>query len=45
MIAREDVAAWLVQAATSPQTSRRTVSITGGTRTKENLQSEAARHV
>jgi uncharacterized protein YbjT (DUF2867 family) len=35
-IARADVAAWLVQAATSPQTSRRTVSITGGTRTKEN---------
>ncbi len=44
-IARADVAAWLVQAATSPQTRRRTVSITGGTRTKENLQSEAARHV
>ena len=44
-IARADVAAWLVQAATSPRTSRRTVSITGGTRTKENLQSEAARHV
>ncbi len=44
-IARADVAAWLVQAATSLQTSGRTVSITGGTRTKENLQSEAARHV
>ncbi len=44
-IARADVAARLVQAATSPQTSRRTVSITGGTRTMENLQSEAARHV
>ena len=44
-IARADVAAWLIQAATSPQTSRRTVSITGGTRTKENLQSEEARHV
>ena len=44
-IARADVAAWLVQAATSPQTSRRTVSITGGTRKKENLQSEAAKHV
>jgi uncharacterized protein YbjT (DUF2867 family) len=29
-IARTDVAAWLVQAATNPQTSRRTVSITGG---------------
>ena len=37
-IARADVAAWLVQAATNPQTSHRTVSITGGTRTKENLQ-------
>jgi uncharacterized protein YbjT (DUF2867 family) len=44
-IARADVAAWLVQEATSPQNSRRTVSITGGTRTEENLQSEAARHV
>jgi len=29
-IARADVAAWLIQAATSPQTSRRAVSITGG---------------
>jgi uncharacterized protein YbjT (DUF2867 family) len=28
-IARTDVAAWLLQAATSPETSRRTVSITG----------------
>src|SRR5712692_11742780 len=44
-IASADVASWLVQAATSPRTSRRTVSITGGTRTKENLQSEAVRHV
>src|SRR6266851_1278916 len=44
-IARADVAAWLVQAATSTQSSRRTVSITGGTGTKENLQSETARHV
>jgi uncharacterized protein YbjT (DUF2867 family) len=33
-IARADVAAWLVQAATSPQTSRRSVSITEGARTK-----------
>jgi len=42
-IARADVAAWLVQAATSPQNSRRSVSITGGTRTKENVQLEAVR--
>ena len=42
-IARADVAAWLIQAATSPQTSRRSVSITGGTRTKENVQLEAVR--
>jgi uncharacterized protein YbjT (DUF2867 family) len=28
-IARTDVAAWLLRAATSPETSRRTVSITG----------------
>ena len=40
-IARADVAAWLVLAATSPQTSRRAVSITGGTRTKENRQADA----
>ena len=32
-ISRSDVAAWLVQAATSPQYSRRSVGITGGTRT------------
>ena len=42
-IARADVAAWLVQAATSLQTSRRSVSITGGTRTRENVQLEAVR--
>ena len=36
-IPRADVAAWLVQAATSPQMSRRSVSITGGARTKENV--------
>jgi len=36
-IPRADVAAWLVQAATSPHTSRRSVSITGGARTKENV--------
>ncbi len=32
-ISRADVAAWLVQAATSPQYSRRSVGITGETRT------------
>jgi len=42
-ITRTDVAAWLVQAATSPQVSRRSVSITGGTPTKGNIQSEAVR--
>lgn len=31
-ISRADVAAWMVQAATSPQTSRRTVGIAGGRR-------------
>ena len=36
-IPRADVAAWLIQAATSPQMSHRTVSITGGARTKENV--------
>ena len=33
-IARADVAAWLLRAATSPETSRRTVSITGQAVTK-----------
>ena len=33
-IARADVAAWLLRAATSPETSRRTVSITGQTVSK-----------
>jgi len=42
-IARADVAAWLVQAATSLQTSRRSVSITGGAKTKENVKLEAGR--
>jgi uncharacterized protein YbjT (DUF2867 family) len=37
-IARADVAAWLVQAATSPQTSRRSVSITEGARTSSQLR-------
>jgi len=37
-ISRADVAAWLVLAATSPEPSRRSVGITGGTRTKEDLQ-------
>src|SRR5260221_328303 len=43
-ISRGDVAAWLVQAATSPQTSRSSVGITGGTRTKQNVQPEAGSH-
>jgi uncharacterized protein YbjT (DUF2867 family) len=43
-IARADVAAWLVQAATSPQTSRRSVSITGGHGPKERIAVEAAEH-
>jgi uncharacterized protein YbjT (DUF2867 family) len=34
-ISRADVAAWLVEAATSHQTSRRGIDITGGARTKE----------
>src|SRR6266571_3319977 len=43
-IARADVAAWLVEAATSPQTSRRGVSITGGHGPKEQIAVEAAEH-
>ncbi len=43
-IARADVAAWLVQAAISPQTSRRSVSITGGHGPKEHIAVEAAEH-
>ena len=43
-IARADVAAWLVQAATSPQTSRRSVSITGGHGPKEHIAVEAVEH-
>ncbi len=43
-IARADVAAWLVEAATSPQTSRRSVSITGGHGPKEQIAVEAAEH-
>jgi len=43
-IARADVAAWLVQAATSPQTSRRSVSITGGHGPKEHIALEAVEH-
>jgi len=43
-ISRADVAAWLVLAATSPEPSRRSVGITGGTRTKEDRQLGAARH-
>jgi len=43
-IARADVAAWLVQAATSPQTSPRSVSITGGHGPKEHIAVEAVEH-
>src|SRR5713226_4401504 len=42
-IARADVAAWLVQAATSPQTSRRSVSITEGARTKRTHRAGGGR--
>jgi uncharacterized protein YbjT (DUF2867 family) len=35
-ISRADVAAWLVEAATSHQASRRGIDITGGARTKED---------
>jgi uncharacterized protein YbjT (DUF2867 family) len=43
-ISRADVAAWLVQAATTAQPSRSSVGITGGTRTKQNVQLEAVKH-
>ena len=43
-IARADVAAWLVQAATSPQTSRRSVSITEGARTNRTYRAGGGRH-
>ncbi len=43
-ISRADVAAWLVQAATTPQPSRSSVGIAGGTRTKQNVQPEAVSH-
>jgi len=43
-ISRADVATWLIQAATSRQPSGRSVRITGGTRTKENVQLEVVRH-
>ncbi len=43
-IARADVAAWLVQAATSPQTNPRSVSITGGHGPKEHIAVEAVEH-
>src|SRR5712692_5286191 len=43
-IARADVAAWLVQAATSPQTSRRSVSITEGTAQKEHIALKVVEH-
>lgn len=43
-ISRADVAAWMVQAATSRQTSRRSVGITGGRPTRESVELEAVRH-
>src|SRR5712691_2397419 len=43
-IARADVAAWLVQAATGPETSRRSVSITDGHGPKEHIALEAVEH-
>lgn len=43
-ISRADVAAWLVQAATSMQYSRRSVGITGATRTKHDVQLKAVKH-
>jgi uncharacterized protein YbjT (DUF2867 family) len=43
-ISRADVAEWMVQAATSSQLSRRSVGITEGTRTKQNVALEAAEH-
>jgi uncharacterized protein YbjT (DUF2867 family) len=42
-ISRADVAGWLVEAVTSRQTSRRGIDITGGARTKEDLQINAVR--
>ncbi len=41
-ISRADVAAWMLQAATSVQHSRRSVGITGPARTRETSHSEAA---
>jgi uncharacterized protein YbjT (DUF2867 family) len=43
-ISRADVATRLVQAATDGQPGGRSVRITGGTSTKENVQQEAVRH-
>jgi uncharacterized protein YbjT (DUF2867 family) len=43
-ISRADVAAWIVQAATSRQTSHRSVGITGGRPTRESVELEAVRH-
>ena len=43
-ISRADVATWLVRVATSPQSSRSSVGITGGTRTKQNIRPEAVTH-
>ncbi len=43
-ISRADVAEWMVQAATSSHLSRRSVGITGGTRTNKNVALEAVEH-
>jgi len=43
-ISRADVAAWMVQAATNGQLNHRSVGITAGTRTKENVALEAVVH-
>jgi len=43
-ISRADVAAWMVQAATNSQLNHRSVGITAGTRTKENVALEAVVH-
>jgi uncharacterized protein YbjT (DUF2867 family) len=43
-ISRADVAAWMVQAATDSRLNHRSVGITEGTRTKENVALEAVEH-
>jgi uncharacterized protein YbjT (DUF2867 family) len=43
-VSRADVATWLIQAATDGQPGGRSVRITGGTSTKEDVQLEAVTH-